>query len=190
MGGSSKVIKSNFGNLHRNHLAYGQKTHRNFKMSFVIKPSRTLHGWTNIMHMTKSNNNCCNALDRIPAIWFFDRSTRMHVRMGRPHSGNDGCNTGRSLALNKWSKVTVSLFGSRLSVRVKQLASRDEHTDEGAEWCASGNYHHRNSGYTNVRAYYSDPWYCGRCSIRQLQVRQPELQANRDLRRLRLPSAS
>jgi hypothetical protein len=119
-------------------------THKNYELSFNIRPTSKVNGWNNVLHFTKgpSNNS------RIPAIWFFSRTTRMHVRQGRPGSGNDGCDTSAQLPLNRWSKVTVRLSGSVLTVLVN-----------GQTWCKNTRYANSQAGTTGVRVYASDPWY-------------------------------
>merc|ERR1719486_1358699 len=101
-------------------------THRNFKLEFSIKPHGKVHGWNNVLHFsagTGSNGS------RIPAIWFYSGTTRMHVRMGRHHNGNDGCDPGRQLPLHTWTRVTVELVGHQLRVDY-----------DGQRVCTNNNY--------------------------------------------------
>merc|ERR1711871_412669 len=123
-------------------------THRNFKMQFSIKPRNIRHGWQNILHFTANNRNYGSHGSRIPAIWFYGRSTRMHIRMGRPHHTNDGCDPGKQLPLGKWTRVSVVLRGRTLSVDY-----------DGKRVCTTNNYYHRDNGRSRVRLYMADNWY-------------------------------
>ena len=74
-----------------------------FTISFQIKPRARKAGWHSILHYGNSNGI------RAPGIWFYPGRTRLHIRVGRRGNGNDGCDPGRQLPLNKWTKVTVEV---------------------------------------------------------------------------------
>merc|ERR1712159_559512 len=124
------------------------KTYRNFEMEFSIKPHSKRGGWQNILHFTANNHNHGPHGSRIPGIWFYGSSTRMHIRMGHNGNSNDGCDPSDGLALHKWTRVSVVLRGRTLSVDYN-----------GKRVCTSHNYAKRYYGYAHVRLYMADPWY-------------------------------
>ena len=49
----------------------GITSNSNMTISFTINIKRTSGNWRNIIHVTNSNNDCCNVGDRVPAIWIW-----------------------------------------------------------------------------------------------------------------------
>lgn len=123
-------------------------TYKHYDMTFDIKPTGVTGGWSNVFHVTADNRNHGSHGSRIPAIWFFDKTTRMHVRQGRPGNVNDGCDSCPALAMGKWSKVGLKLEGSTFSVSVNDKVC-----------CTNANYASSDPGRTNVKVYVSDPWH-------------------------------
>merc|ERR1711871_89065 len=147
-GVSRTIVGHTPTDVRRNRFMGYFNTHRNFKMQFSIKPHSRRGGWQNILHFTANNQNYGSHGSRIPAIWFYGSSTRMHIRMGRPHHTNDGCDPGKQLPLGKWTRVSVVLRGRTLSVDY-----------DGKRVCTTNNYYHRDNGRSRVRLYMADPWY-------------------------------
>uniref|UniRef100_A0A7M5V0H6 Uncharacterized protein n=1 Tax=Clytia hemisphaerica TaxID=252671 RepID=A0A7M5V0H6_9CNID len=79
---------------------------KEWSVSFDIKPRGTIAGWTNIIHLTSTGKNCCGKGDRIPAIWFNSRTTKMHVCSQIDNAGNR-CFNANPIPLNKWSAVVI-----------------------------------------------------------------------------------
>jgi len=123
-------------------------TYKNFSMTFKIKPTARRGGWGSIVHFTANNQNYRGASSRIPAVWFYSNSTRMHVRMGRPGKANDGCDPKEQLPLNKWSTFNLKLMGKTLTVSV-----------DGKVLCVNNNYAKSDPSYKNVKVYAADPWH-------------------------------
>jgi len=123
-------------------------TYKHYDLTFNIKPTGLTGGWSNVAHFTADNKNHGSHGSRIPGIWFFDNTTRMHVRQGRPGSANDGCDSCPALTMGKWSKVGLKLEGSTFSVSVNDKVC-----------CTNANYATSDPGRTNVKVYVSDPWY-------------------------------
>jgi hypothetical protein len=89
---------------------------KNYEVSFVLTPHHTLSGWTNIFHFTQTGNNCCNQGDRIPAVWFFSDTTRLHVRSSQQSNGNGGCDTNDQLPIGQATKVDIRVENDKLQV--------------------------------------------------------------------------
>merc|ERR1711957_732983 len=124
-------------------------TYKNFSMTFKIKPSaRSINNYSNIIHFTANNQNYSSIGSRVPAVWFYSKSTRMHVRMGRPGKANDGCDPKEQLPLNKWSTFNLKLMGKTLTVSV-----------DGKVLCVNNNYAKSDPSYKNVKVYAADPWH-------------------------------
>merc|ERR1712166_1413021 len=118
-------------------------------MTFKIKPTaRSINNYSNIIHFTANNQNYNSIGSRVPAVWFYSKSTRMHVRMGRPGKANDGCDPKEQLPLNKWSTFNLKLMGKTLTVSV-----------DGKVLCVNNNYAHSDPSYKNVKVYAADPWH-------------------------------
>merc|ERR1711998_357308 len=92
--------------------------------------------------------NCCGATDRIPGIWFFGHTSRLHIRQARPGSGNDGCDPGEQLPLGRYTHVKLQLRGSYLDVWYN-----------GRHVCRNANYRSKLAPQSGVRVYTADPWY-------------------------------
>merc|ERR1712166_920227 len=118
-------------------------------MTFKIKPTaRSINNYSNIIHFTANNQNYSSIGSRVPAVWFYSKSTRMHVRMGRPGKANDGCDPKEQLPLNKWSTFNLKLMGKTLTVSV-----------DGKVLCVNNNYAKSDPSYKNVEVYAADPWH-------------------------------
>ena len=66
---------------------------QDYTLSFNITPRTKYNQWTNIIHFTTDNSNCCNPGSRSPAIWFFPGKLSFHVRIGDTKDGNWGLDT-------------------------------------------------------------------------------------------------
>jgi hypothetical protein len=78
----------------------------NYVLSFNITPSGINHAWTNIMHFTKDNTDG----SRMPSIYFWPGSTRLHIRVGSDKAANGGIDTV-ALPMNQTTKVTIQTLG-------------------------------------------------------------------------------
>ena len=68
---------------------------------FWINPTRPIATWASILHKGRSDK------ERSPAVFFFPKSTRLHVRIGTDKSWNDGCDAKRPLPRGRWSHVFI-----------------------------------------------------------------------------------
>eukprot|EP00466_Bigelowiella_natans_P010902 jgi/Bigna1/76348/fgenesh1_pg.40_\ len=126
------------------------KTFEAYKLSFEITPTGVQEHWSSIVHMTK-NDNAAKAGDRIPAIWFYPGSTRLHLRTATSVGGaNDGCDPSINLQLNKKVKVEMIVSpGASISVKI-----------QGKEVCYKRlPVHALHPAEKSVMVYAADPWY-------------------------------
>ena len=77
-----------------------------YAVQFDINPSAAAGGWANIIHFT-IGGNCCGYGQRIPGVWFYGGSTRLHIRDGHAGDGNAGCDPEEQLPLNEVTNVRM-----------------------------------------------------------------------------------
>jgi hypothetical protein len=125
-----------------------------------IKPTGVIGGWSNIVHFTdKHNRNYGHHGSRIPAIWMYSNSARMHVRNGRPQNVNDGCDPVEQLKLHKWSSVKVTQAKGKMKVFIN-----------GALVCENSDYGKSDPARTGVLVYGGDPWHnAAKVQVRNLR---------------------
>jgi len=135
------------------------KTNGNYRLSFTIHPRYDARsrgnlpaGWSNIMHFTTTGRNCCSYGDRTPAIWFFPRSTRLHIRCGTKSSGNFGHDPPHLLRAHSNTTVVVTCKGNRMTV---QLSGSYTYNWSGA----IDSRRPGSDGWVTGTFYVTDPWY-------------------------------
>lgn len=89
-----------------------------YELVFDIFPKGVTPDWGGIVHFNMTGNNCCNPGDRMPAIWFFPGSLRLHVRIGDRNDGNWGTDTQTSCVLNTWNKFSLRCQGQNVTLRL------------------------------------------------------------------------
>ena len=88
----------------------------NFVMSFVIKPISKGRGWRNILHNTFDGmNSNYSDYSRYPAIWMRSNTTKLHIKW----TGNQGTDPSYQLPLNKKSRVTLIINGSKYTCIIR-----------------------------------------------------------------------
>jgi hypothetical protein len=118
-----------------------------FLLQFDLYTYNSRAGWRNIFHFTKGGN-CCGITQRMPAFWLIPNTFKVHCRMSRPGSGNDGCNTPTNLAIQKWHTLTASLSGKTWAIRIN-----------GKLQCKRATYSRKLGAQTKVQVWSGDPWY-------------------------------
>ena len=116
-------------------------------MSFTITPQPGLQeSWSSIVHFTATGTNCCNYGDRVPGIWFWPGSRRLHVVDGMPSSGNANCNSDNGLTPGVEHHVAVSIGQGFVDVSVNGLSVCDGVRKD-------------RRAFSTVHVYASDPWH-------------------------------
>ena len=97
--------------LHKNRPVAGNfQTGAEYELTLDLYPYGTPYSdWNNIIHFTANGENCCEYGERIPAIWFYADSTRLHVIAGSNSSGNAGFHPIVQLPTNAWTTVRLML---------------------------------------------------------------------------------
>ena len=112
-----------------------------------------MNAWANIIHFSATGTNCCEYGSRIPGVWFYPGTRRLHVVDGHTKEGNsnDGqwkCDTKLlTLAANKKHRVKMVFTRKTVSVWVNNKAACTNIPREDRKV------------FKNVQVYVGDPWY-------------------------------
>merc|ERR1712167_547483 len=128
-----------------------------YAVEFDIKPTAAAGGWAIIIHFT-TDGNCCAYGQRIPGVWFYGGTTRLHIRDGSSANGNHGCDPEEQLPLNEWTTVRMDMTAGGMEVFYNGVSKC---TQEGRD----------RSAFNNIQVYAADPWHeTAAGSMRQLTV--------------------
>ena len=121
-----------------------------YDIGFTIVPDEaTVDGWANIIHVTASGDNCCEYGDRIPAIWFYANTHRLHIRdgsAGQDGNGNDGCDPEEELVAGVPTNVKLEIRATSFNVYFNDVVKCSG--DRGARLTQS-----------TAQVFASDPWH-------------------------------
>ena len=130
---------------------------QHWKLQFSIKPFHTKHGWTNIMHAT-IGGNVGKIGDRIPAVFFNSRTTKLHICSAV--SGNKNfCKNTNALPVNKFSSVIIQQIPKQ-----RRYGTRSYGTQYHYQIIINGKtvldvVNKYPQVFHKVSYYVSDPWY-------------------------------
>ena len=120
-----------------------------FKVQFEFTPEgEVVKSWSSIVHFSATGNNCCSYGDRVPAVWFYPGSRRLHVIDGHGPIGNDECAITEELEVG--TKYTVTIEGYQKVVDVSL---------NGVVKCTEPRQDRRGGGFSRATVYASDEWY-------------------------------
>jgi len=122
---------------------------KEWKVSLDVKLAKKTGGWTSILHAT-NRHNCCSRGDRIPAIFVFSNSYRLHMTTQLGWSGNSGYNN-IFLKQNQYTNMVMQQIKDNNGAYRYQII-----TDGTTRYNVTQS---RPSTYTNVKYYLSDPWH-------------------------------
>merc|ERR1712110_1382546 len=123
-------------------------TNAHHEVTFSVIPRRRVRGWSNLLHVTGTNRNCCGWADRVPAVFIYSNSSRMHIRDGHSKSGNHGLDPPNQLPWNRVSHVRIRSHGNRLCVWIWGATRYSRCIGQGTRrWGGRAHF------------YVSDPWY-------------------------------
>jgi len=109
------LIGDSFKKIVKHRLLKTFRISKNYVLTFTIFPTGKKTGWTNILQSTISNKSCCGSKDRLPGVWFFSNTSRLHIRTSTK-VGNDGVNIPMSLPLHQETNVKIKVLGNKLTV--------------------------------------------------------------------------
>ena len=88
-----------------------------YSVSLTIKPGKSKRkSWSSIVHFSATNQNYGHLGDRVPGIWFYPNSRRLHIIDGHASDANDECPITTELKPGVETQVRVEF--SRVSVKV------------------------------------------------------------------------
>jgi len=124
-----------------------------YVLKFDIMPHGKQGSWTSIFHMGGNNGV------RIPGIWFYPNSNRLHFRTGTEKLGsNHGCDPSSQLPQNQVTSIEMTVTFTEIKVKYTGGLT-------GTTTCAMDGHY---TG-TNIPVYVSDPWYnAGSAEIRNI----------------------
>lgn len=125
-----------------------------YLVTFNIVPRGTRSGWSNVFHIGTGGD-----YPRIPAVWFFSNTTRLHIRTSSRRGINDGIDPPVQLPLNKMTSVTIRVSGSRTTVTYKGAVNGTWSKDIKS----SGYYRQKKRVYVGINNYNS-----GLCDLNSL----------------------
>ena len=141
-----------------------------FGYSFWIQPQIATANWTSILHKGRVSH------ERGPAILFFPRVNRLHVRISTERNRNDGRDSKSPLPTQRWSHIFVQFSPGAAEIYVNgRLNNR----------CPIGKQIRLNNG----PLYAGSPWYdAARAAIRDLRLYTRPL-TSAQVARLRRPGS-
>jgi hypothetical protein len=75
-------------------------------------------GWGSIFHFSATGGNCCEYGDRVPAVWFYPDSHRLHiVHGGSGDEGNNDCSPQEELPVGVPTTVRIDIRQTHVEVR-------------------------------------------------------------------------
>ena len=87
------MVGNNYKKLYKKMYYRKINITQDYCLEFTIKPKGKIRGWSNIIHSTISNKDCCRSVDRAPGIWFWPNDLRLHIRVATEQVKNDGINS-------------------------------------------------------------------------------------------------
>ena len=125
-----------------------------YEIGLDITPNDDIEkDWGSILHFTATGTDCCEYGSRIPGVWFYPGTRRLHVVDGHTKEGNsnDGqwkCDTKLlTLEANKKYRLKMVFKRKKVSVFVNNKAACTDIPREDRKV------------FKNVDVYVGDPWY-------------------------------
>ena len=95
---------------------------KNWRIRFIVNPKGIVGGqFSSLFHFTRTGKDCCDVGDRMPAIWFWPNTTRLHIRIGDASSGNWGVDPEMNLPLNQDTAVEIVANGNSIRVKINSI---------------------------------------------------------------------
>jgi hypothetical protein len=139
---SKVLISGDFTPVRSHKITNSFDTRENFVVGFDLVVHGVAHGWRNILHFGTSN------AERIPAVWTYSQSSRLHVRMATKSSWNHGCDPPSKVPLGQSTHIEIRVAGGTFSVSFN-----------GVVQCTTDYTGHVLPARTDRDVYVSDPWY-------------------------------
>ena len=135
------------------HIATFDYIGKEYAVSFDFVPSKLTTYWSNVLHITNKDSNCCAEGSRLPAIFFRRENDVSHIYIGSDINGN-GC--------YEYDQPEEAIaVGKKVSVRVQQdnFGGNYVYTisiNGNVKWAV---YNTKPKEFTDMKVYVSDPWH-------------------------------
>eukprot|EP00111_Clytia_hemisphaerica_P008352 TCONS_00024387-protein len=154
LGASSEIKKCNLkpcGDVVSKNKLFKkiEKIHKSYSFTFEIMPTGTISGWSNIVHAYDKSGNCCGYGQRIPALFMFSKSTRLHITNSVNGNGNHIVN--EHIPMGKFTNVTVQ--------QVERSDGSYLYSVYFNERRIASTVNNKPQEFNNVQLYASDKWY-------------------------------
>uniref|UniRef100_A0A6C0IXU3 LamG-like jellyroll fold domain-containing protein n=1 Tax=viral metagenome TaxID=1070528 RepID=A0A6C0IXU3_9ZZZZ len=142
------IVGNQYVKLKRNNLVKKFFIKTDYDISFSIIPLGKINGWSNILHSSISNKNCCSKKDRLPGIWFRSNTTQLYIVVSTNVNPNHSFTCPKNLPLNKEAHIRLSVKATHLtlnisgSINYKKTITIDNNREKGI-----------------THLYISDPWH-------------------------------
>lgn len=132
---------------------------KQYSISFFYNLTAIKPTLTNIFHITNTGNNCCNAGDRIPAMWVMPNETNFQIKMSTNDNGNDGIDID-GVPLNTKALITLLFDNNTFTLYI----NNDKKISKTFNNIAAIN--------PNAIMYIGDPWHTnnGTINIRDFTI--------------------
>jgi hypothetical protein len=87
----------------------------NWTWTVSITPTGTVNQWANVFLATLSGKDGLTFKDRVPGLWFWPNTTRLHISMIGTDNVNRSLNSDLNLPLNRVTNVTIQYVDGVLS---------------------------------------------------------------------------
>ena len=127
-----------------------------YTLEFELYPTGTVSEWSSVLHYTTNSDSV-----RLPAIFFFARTTRLHIVVG---PNNHNFNPEYNLPLNVRTTVSLRVEGSTAQVVFK---------DAGGKVVASYKYSNlpARKAQAGINLYLGNPWYpAAKASMNRINI--------------------
>ena len=88
--------------------------------SGVLTNTERSGAWGSLFHFTATGANCCEYGDRVPAVWFYPQSRRLHIVHGQKDSGNNHCSPEEQIPAGVATSVRIDIRQTHVEVWYKQ----------------------------------------------------------------------
>ena len=140
-----------------------------WSVTLDIKPLGFVSDWASIVHFT-IGDNMGKPGDRIPGLWFWPGTTKLHVTSYLSGKSNhyDSIDKTRAVEMNKWSTIKMQQIKDGSTYKLEYFLNSE---------LISSVPNRTPMAFDNVAVYAADPWYkAANAKIRRLRYNSCQYQ--------------
>ena len=120
-----------------------------YTLQFDLTPGPSMvPGWSSIVHISATGNDCCAYGDRVPGIWFHPGNQMLHIRDGHADEGNAGCDPATVLRPGTTYQIKVMMARTGVTITINNQPEPS---------CTQART--SRSLWTSAHLFAADPWY-------------------------------